>query len=437
MSQAAIKPEGNEMNSFFTTDLKDSDPTLQAAIDNELERQQTQIELIASENITSKAVLDAQGTVLTNKYAEGYPGRRYYGGCEYVDVVEDLARDRAKELFGAKYANVQPNSGSQANQGVMMALVKPGDTVLGMSLASGGHLTHGAAPNQSGKWFNAVQYGVGEDDALIDYDEVERLAKEHKPQLIIAGASAYPRVIDFARFRKIADEVGAYFMVDMAHYAGLVAGGSYPSPMEYADVVTTTTHKTLRGPRGGMILTNDLDIFKKINSAIFPGIQGGPLMHVIAGKATCFGEALKPEFKQYAQDIVDNARVLAKTLIDGGLDIVSGGTDSHIVLVDLRPKGVTGNITENALERAGMTCNKNAVPFDPEPPMVTSGVRLGTPAATTRGFGAAEWTQIGEWIIEVVDGLAANGEEGNAEVEKAVRAKVKDLCARFPIYPTL
>ncbi len=437
MSQAAIKPEGNEMNSFFTTDLKDSDPTLQAAIDNELERQQTQIELIASENITSKAVLDAQGTVLTNKYAEGYPGRRYYGGCEYVDVVEDLARDRAKELFGAKYANVQPNSGSQANQGVMMALVKPGDTVLGMSLASGGHLTHGAAPNQSGKWFNAVQYGVGEDDALIDYDEVERLAKEHKPQLIIAGASAYPRVIDFARFRKIADEVGAYFMVDMAHYAGLVAGGSYPSPMEYADVVTTTTHKTLRGPRGGMILTNDLDIFKKINSAIFPGIQGGPLMHVIAGKATCFGEALKPEFKQYAQDIVDNARVLAKTLIDGGLDIVSGGTDSHIVLVDLRPKGVTGNITENALERAGMTCNKNAVPFDPEPPMVTSGVRLGTPAATTRGFGAAEWKQIGEWIIEVVDGLAANGEEGNAEVEKAVRAKVKDLCARFPIYPTL
>lgn len=437
MSQAAIKPEGNEMNSFFTTDLKDSDPTLQAAIDNELERQQTQIELIASENITSKAVLDAQGTVLTNKYAEGYPGRRYYGGCEYADVVEDLARDRAKELFGAKYANVQPNSGSQANQGVMMALVKPGDTVLGMSLASGGHLTHGAAPNQSGKWFNAVQYGVGEDDALIDYDEVERLAKEHKPQLIIAGASAYPRVIDFARFRKIADEVGAYFMVDMAHYAGLVAGGSYPSPMEYADVVTTTTHKTLRGPRGGMILTNDLDIFKKINSAIFPGIQGGPLMHVIAGKATCFGEALKPEFKQYAQDIVDNARVLAKTLIDGGLDIVSGGTDSHIVLVDLRPKGVTGNITENALERAGMTCNKNAVPFDPEPPMVTSGVRLGTPAATTRGFGAAEWKQIGEWIIEVVDGLAANGEEGNAEVEKAVRAKVKDLCARFPIYPTL
>lgn len=437
MSQAAIKPEGNEMNSFFTTDLKDSDPTLQAAIDNELERQQTQIELIASENITSKAVLDAQGTVLTNKYAEGYPGRRYYGGCEYVDVVEDLARDRAKELFGAKYANVQPNSGSQANQGVMMALVKPGDTVLGMSLASGGHLTHGAAPNQSGKWFNAVQYGVGEDDALIDYDEVERLAKEHKPQLIIAGASAYPRVIDFARFRKIADEVGAYFMVDMAHYAGLVAGGSYPSPMEYADVVTTTTHKTLRGPRGGMILTNDLDIFKKINSAIFPGIQGGPLMHVIAGKATCFGEALKPEFKQYAQDIVDNASVLAKTLIDGGLDIVSGGTDSHIVLVDLRPKGVTGNITENALERAGMTCNKNAVPFDPEPPMVTSGVRLGTPAATTRGFGAAEWKQIGEWIIEVVDGLAANGEEGNAEVEKAVRAKVKDLCARFPIYPTL
>lgn len=425
------------MNDFFTSDLKNSDPDLFAAIRDELTRQQTQIELIASENITSKAVLDAQGTVLTNKYAEGYPGRRYYGGCEFVDVVENLARDRAKELFGAKYANVQPNSGSQANQGAMMAMVKPGDTVLGMSLAAGGHLTHGAAPNQSGKWFNAVQYGVREDDALIDYDEVEKLAKEHKPQLIIAGASAYPRVIDFARFRAIADAVGAYFMVDMAHYAGLIAGGSYPSPMPYADVVTTTTHKTLRGPRGGMILTNDLDLFKKINSAIFPGIQGGPLMHVIAGKATCFAEALKPDFKTYAKEIVDNAQILAQTLIDGGLDIVSGGTDSHIVLVDLRPKGVTGNTTEDALERAGMTCNKNAVPFDPQPPMVTSGVRLGTPAATTRGFGAAEWKQVGEWIIEVVDGLAANGEEGNAAVEKTVRAKVLDLCNRFPIYPTL
>lgn len=437
MSQAALKPDASSVNSFFTTDLEHSDPDLYAAIQDELERQQTQIELIASENITSKAVLDAQGTVLTNKYAEGYPGRRYYGGCEYVDVVEDLARNRAKELFGAKYANVQPNSGSQANQGVMMALVKPGDTVLGMSLAAGGHLTHGAAPNQSGKWFNAVQYGVRESDALIDYDEVEKLAKEHKPQLIIAGASAYPRVIDFARFREIADAVGAYLMVDMAHYAGLIAGGAYPSPMPHADVVTTTTHKTLRGPRGGMILTNDLEIHKKINSAIFPGIQGGPLMHVIAGKATCFAEALKPDFKDYAQAIAGNAKVLAQTLIDGGLDIVSGGTDSHIVLVDLRPKNVTGNITENALERAGMTCNKNAVPFDPQPPMVTSGVRLGTPAATTRGFGAAEWKQVGEWIIEVVDGLAANGEEGNAAVENAVRAKVKELCARFPIYPTL
>ncbi len=437
MSQAALKTEGHEMSEFFKTDLKDTDPVLQDAISKELNRQQTQIELIASENIVSKAVLDAQGTILTNKYAEGYPGRRYYGGCEYVDVVEDLARDRAKELFGVKYANVQPNSGSQANQGVMMALVKPGDTVLGMSLASGGHLTHGAAPNQSGKWFNAVQYGVREEDSLIDYDEVERLAKEHKPKLIIAGASAYPRVIDFKRFREIADMVGAYFMVDMAHYAGLIAGGSYPSPFPYADVATTTTHKTLRGPRGGMIVTNDLELHKKINSAIFPGIQGGPLMHVIAGKAACFGEALKPDFKDYAANIASNAKVLAQTLIDGGLDIVSGGTDSHIVLVDLRPKDVTGNITEEALERAGMTCNKNSVPFDPQPPMVTSGVRLGTPAATTRGFGAAEWKQVGEWIVEIVDGLAANGAEGNAAVENAVRAKVEALCARFPIYPTL
>lgn len=438
MSNAAIKDEAmSEVEGFFRNDIGVVDPEVKEAIDNELHRQQTQIELIASENITSKAVIDAQGSVLTNKYAEGYPGRRYYGGCEFADVVENLARNRAKELFGAKYANVQPNSGSQANQGVFTALLKPGDTILGMSLASGGHLTHGAAPNQSGKWFNAIQYGVRKEDDLLDYEEVERLAQEHKPQMIIAGASAYPRQIDFARFREIADSVGAYLLVDMAHYAGLIAGGSYESPVPHAHITTTTTHKTLRGPRGGMILTNDLDIFKKINSAIFPGIQGGPLMHVIAGKAVAYGEALKPEFKEYAKAIVDNARVLAATLKDGGADIVSGGTDSHIVLVDLRPKGLTGKDTEEALERAGITCNKNAVPYDPEPPMVTSGVRLGTPAATTRGFGTAEWTLVGEYILEVLDGLKANGVEGNEDVEKAVKAKVEALCARFPIYPTL
>jgi glycine hydroxymethyltransferase len=427
----------NEMTAdgFFTTHLKDADPAVFGAVREELNRQQTQIELIASENIVSKAVLEAQGTVLTNKYAEGYPGRRYYGGCEFVDVAEDLARDRAKQLFGCKYANVQPNSGSQANQGVMMALLQPGDTVLGMSLAAGGHLTHGAAPNQSGKWFNAVQYGVRKDNALIDYDAVERLAQEHKPKMIIAGASAYPRVIDFKRFREIADSVGAYLFVDMAHYAGLVAGGVYPSPIPHAHVTTTTTHKTLRGPRGGMILTDDLEIFKKINSAIFPGIQGGPLMHVIAGKAVAYGEALKPEFKVYAKAVLDNARILADTLKSGGFDIVSGGTDSHIVLLDLRPKNLTGDIAEKALERAGMTCNKNAVPFDPQPPMVTSGVRLGTPAATTRGFGPAEWKLVGEYINEVLDGLVAGGAEGNGAVEQAVKKKVEALCARFPIYP--
>lgn len=435
MSNAAMKEA--IVSGFFTDDLKNVDPDVYKATRDELHRQQNQIELIASENITSKAVLDAQGSVLTNKYAEGYPGRRYYGGCEFVDVVEDLARDRAKQLFGAKYANVQPNSGSQANQGVMQALLQPGDTILGMSLAAGGHLTHGAAPNQSGKWFNAIQYGVRESDALLDYEGMEALAREHKPKMIIAGASAYPRQIDFARFRKIADEVGAYLMVDMAHYAGLIAGGVYDSPVPHAHVTTTTTHKTLRGPRGGMILTNDLEIFKKLNAAIFPGIQGGPLMHVIAGKAVCFGEALKPDFKIYAKAVQENARVLADTLVAGGLDIVSGGTDSHIVLVDLRPKGVTGNITEAALERAGMTCNKNAVPFDPEPPMVTSGVRLGTPAATTRGFGPAEWKLVGEYIVEVLDGLKANGPEGNGEVEKAVKAKVQALCDRFPVYSSL
>lgn len=424
-------------NGFFTEELESRDPDVFGAIREELNRQQTQIELIASENIVSKAVLEAQGSVLTNKYAEGYPGRRYYGGCEFVDVVEDLARNRAKELFGAKYVNVQPNSGSQANQGVMMALLQPGDTILGMSLASGGHLTHGAAPNQSGKWFNSIQYGVRESDGLLDYDEAERLAKEHKPKMIIAGASAYSRQIDFKRFREIADSVGAYLMVDMAHYAGLIAGGAYDNPVPHAHVTTTTTHKTLRGPRGGMILTNDLDIFKKINSAIFPGIQGGPLMHVIAGKAVCYGEALKPEFKSYAKAIVENARILAAKLIDGGFDIVSGGTDSHIVLLDLRPKGLTGDITEAALERAHMTCNKNAVPFDPAPPMVASGVRLGTPAATSRGFGPAEWGLVGDYIIEVLNGLAQNGPEGNGAVEARVREKVEVLCARFPIYPDL
>ncbi len=420
---------------FFTQGLKNADQDIYNAIRGELERQQSQVELIASENIVSKAVLEAQGSVFTNKYAEGYPGRRYYGGCEYADVVEDLARDRAKELFGAKYANVQPNSGSQANQGVMMALLQPGDTILGMSLAAGGHLTHGAAPNQSGKWFNAIQYGVRESDSLLDYEEVERLAKEHKPKMIVAGASAYPRHIDFKRFREIADSIGAYLFVDMAHYAGLIAAGTYPSPVQHAHVTTTTTHKTLRGPRGGMILTNDLDIFKKINSAIFPGIQGGPLMHVIAAKAVCYGEALAPEFKVYGRAVIDNARMLAETLKNGGVDIVSGGTDSHIVLVDLRPKGLTGKDTEEALERAGMTCNKNAVPFDPAPPMVTSGVRLGTPAATSRGFGVAEFKLIGEYAIEVLDGLKNKGTDGNAAVESSVKAKIDVLCARFPIYP--
>lgn len=434
MGNAAEKLDTND-NGFFTEELKNVDADVYNAIQGELKRQQDGIELIASENIVSKAVLEAQGSVFTNKYAEGYPGRRYYGGCEFSDVIENLARDRAKELFGAKYVNVQPNSGSQANQGVMMALLQPGDTILGMSLAAGGHLTHGAAPNQSGKWFNAIQYGVRESDSLLDYEEVERLAKEHKPKMIVAGASAYPRQIDFKRFREIADSVGAYLFVDMAHYAGLIAAGTYPSPIPHAHVTTTTTHKTLRGPRGGMILTNDLEIFKKLNSAIFPGIQGGPLMHVIAAKAVCYAEALKPEFKIYGQAVIDNARALAEALKNGGCDIVSGGTDSHIVLVDLRPKGLTGKDTEEALERAGMTCNKNAVPFDPAPPMITSGVRLGTPAATTRGFGVEEFKLVGEYATEVLDGLVANGVDGNAAVEQAVKAKVDALCKCFPIYP--
>ncbi|CCG42134.1 serine hydroxymethyltransferase [Magnetospirillum molischianum] len=420
-------------SAFFTASLASSDPDIAAAVAHELERQQGQIELIASENIVSRAVLEAQGTVLTNKYAEGYPGKRYYGGCEFVDVVERLAIERACALFGCTYANVQPNSGSQANQGVFMALVQPGDTILGMSLAAGGHLTHGAAPNQSGKWFKAVQYGVRQQDALIDYSEVEALARTHRPKLIIAGGSAYPREIDFARFRAIADEVGAYFMVDMAHFAGLVAGGVYPNPLPHAHVVTTTTHKTLRGPRGGMILSNDPELGKKINSAIFPGIQGGPLMHVIAGKAVAFGEALSPEFKVYARQVVDNARVLADTLVRRGLDIVSGGTDSHLMLVDLRPKKLTGKAAEASLERAGMTCNKNGIPFDPEKPTITSGVRLGTPAATTRGFGTDEFRQVGELIGDVLDGLALNPED-NSAAEARARAEVTALCSRFPIY---
>lgn len=430
----AVKHANTQYETFFEGHLDEVDPAVSKAIQDELVRQQNQIELIASENITSRAVIEAQGSVLTNKYAEGYPGKRYYQGCANVDVTEGLAIERVKELFGAGFANVQPHSGAQANGAVMLGLLQPGDTILGMSLAFGGHLTHGAAPSQSGKWFNAVQYGTRKEDGLIDYDEVEALAREHKPKMIIAGASAYPRVIDWKRFREIADAVDAILFVDMAHYAGLVAGGSYPNPMEYAHVATSTTHKTLRGPRGGVILTNDEAIAKKINSAVFPGLQGGPLEHVIAGKAVAFGEALKPEFKQYAQDIVDNAKILAATLVDGGLDIVTGGTDSHIVLVDLRPKGLTGKAADEALEEAGITCNKNAVPFDPEKPFVTSGIRLGTPAGTTRGFGAVEWKEIGSLILEVLDGLVANGAEGNASVEAAVKDKVKNLCGRFPIY---
>ncbi len=429
--QRASNVEGFE--DFFTADLQQADPDLYAALQGELGRQQNQIELIASENIVSKAVLQATGSVLTNKYAEGYPGRRYYGGCEFADVAEQLAIDRAKKLFGCEFVNVQPHAGAQANGAVYTALIKPGDTLMGMSLAAGGHLTHGAPPNQSGKWFNAVQYGVRRQDALIDFDEVESLAQEHKPSIIVAGGSAYPRVIDFARFREIADAVGAYFMVDMAHFAGLVAAGVHPSPLPHAHVVTTTTHKTLRGARGGMILSNDPDLGKKINSAIFPGTQGGPLMHMIAGKAVAFGEALRPAFKAYAQAVVDNAKTLASTLSEGGLDIVSGGTDTHIVLVDLRPKGLTGNIAEQSLERAGLTCNKNGIPFDPEKPTVTSGVRLGTPAGTTRGFGQAEFAAVGAMIVEVLNGLAANG-ENNGAVEAAVRAQVEDLCRRFPVY---
>jgi len=419
---------------FFTNSVADTDPELARAIDNELARQQGEIELIASENIVSQAVLEAQGSVLTNKYAEGYPGKRYYGGCQYVDIAETLAIERAKQLFGVGFANVQPNSGSQANQGVYQALIKPGDTILGMSLDAGGHLTHGAKPNQSGKWFNAIQYGLRKQDGRVDMDQVRQLAREHRPKMLVAGFSAYSRVMDWAEFRAIADEVGAILFVDMAHVAGLVAGGVYPSPFPHAHVATTTTHKTLRGPRGGLILTDDEDIAKKINSAIFPGIQGGPLMHVIAAKAVAFREALAPEFKTYASQVVANAKVLADTLVKGGVDIVSGGTDNHLMLVDLRPKGLTGKATETALGRAHITCNKNAVPFDPEKPAITSGVRLGTPAGTTRGFGEAEFQHIGELIIEVLDGLKTNGDDNNGAVEAAVRARVKTLTDRFPIY---
>ncbi len=421
---------------FFSASLAESDPELAAAIRDELRRQQEQIELIASENIVSSAVLEAQGSVLTNKYAEGYPGRRYYGGCEFVDVAEQLALDRVKKLYDCGFANVQPHSGAQANQCVMLALCKPGDTILGMSLSAGGHLTHGAAPNLSGKWFNAVQYGVRKEDGLIDFDEVEALAREHKPRMIIAGGSAYPRIIDFERFARIAKEVGALFHVDMAHFSGLVAAGVHPSPLPHADVVTSTTHKTLRGGRGGMVLTNDPEIAKKINSALFPGLQGGPLMHVIAAKAAAFGEALKPSFRAYCATVVENAKVLASVLVENGCDMVSGGTDTHLMLVDLRPKGLTGRDAELSLDRAGITCNKNGVPFDPEKPMVTSGIRLGTPAATTRGFGPAEFRKVGELISQVLDGLAANPED-NGATEAAVREEVRALCRRFPIYPNL
>ena len=422
---------------FFTEPLSSRDPELFGAIRQELGRQRHEIELIASENIVSRAVMEAQGSVLTNKYAEGYPGKRYYGGCQYVDIAENLAIDRACKLFGCTFANVQPNSGSQANQGVFQALLKPGDTILGMSLDAGGHLTHGAAPNQSGKWFHAVQYGVRKQDLELNYDQVQELATEHRPKLIIAGGSAIPRIIDFKRMREIADSVGAYLLVDMAHFAGLVAAGLYPSPFPHAHVATTTTHKTLRGPRGGMILTNDEEIARKVNSAIFPGIQGGPLMHVIAAKAVAFGEALRPEFRTYQQQVIANAKALADELMKGGLDIVTGGTDTHLMLVDLRPKGVKGNATEKALGRAHITCNKNGIPFDTEKPTITSGVRLGTPAGTTRGFGEPEFRQIARWIIEVVDGLAQNGEDGNAAVETKVKAEVEALCQRFPIYPDL
>ena len=420
---------------FFTESLASRDPEVFKSVSDELGRQRDEIELIASENIVSLAVLQAQGSVMTNKYAEGYPGKRYYGGCQFVDVAETLAIERAKKLFDCAYANVQPNSGSQMNQAVFLALLKPGETFMGLDLNSGGHLTHGSPVNMSGKWFNVVSYGVRQQDQRLDMDAVREKARAHKPKLIIAGGTAYSRVWDWAAFREIADEVGAYLMVDMAHIAGLVAGGQHPSPLPHAHVVTTTTHKSLRGPRGGMILTNDEEIAKKVNSAVFPGLQGGPLMHVIAAKAVAFGEALRPEFRDYAAQIVKNARAMADELMKGGIDIVSGGTDNHLMLADLRPKKVTGKATEAALGRAHITCNKNGVPFDPEKPFITSGIRLGTPAGTTRGFAEPEFRQIARLIIEVVDGLAAHGDDGNAAVEAKVRAEVKALCDRFPLYP--
>jgi len=434
MSATDITPDATSTGPFFSKDLEESDSAVFKTLQDEFERQSNEIELIASENIVSKAVLQAAGSVLTNKYAEGYPGKRYYGGCQHVDETETIAIERACKMFDCTYANVQPNSGSQANQGVFLALIKPGDTIMGLSLDAGGHLTHGARPNLSGKWFNAVSYGVDERTHLIDYDEVAKLAKEHQPKLIVAGGSAYPREIDFARFRAIADEVGAYLMVDMAHFAGLVAAGEHPSPFPHAHVATTTTHKTLRGPRGGMILTNDEAIGKKLNSAIFPGLQGGPLMHIIAAKAVAFGEALTPEFKTYAKQVKENAKALGETLKEAGFDLVSGGTDTHVLLVDLRPKGLKGNAAEKALGRANITCNKNGIPFDPEKPIVTSGIRLGSPAGTTRGFGIAEFKQIGQMICEVLEGLEKNGPEGNEAVEQAVKEKVVALCNKFPLY---
>ena len=417
--------------SFFEDSLSVKDPEIYKAIQDELLRQQQHIELIASENIVSRSVLDAQGSIMTNKYAEGYSGRRYYGGCEYVDLAEDLAISRACELFDSKYANVQPHSGSQANQAVFQALLKPGDTILGMSLDAGGHLTHGAKPNQSGKLFNAIQYGVKKEDSLIDFNELESLANQHKPKLIIAGGSAYPRVIDFAKFREIANNINAYLLVDMAHFAGLVASKTYPSPVPIADIVTTTTHKTLRGPRGGLILTNNEDISKKINSAIFPGIQGGPLMHTILAKAVAFGEALRPEFVNYSQNVIDNAKILSQTLLEDGFDIVSGGTDSHLVLLDLRPKGIKGNEAEDVLGKANITCNKNGVPFDPEKPTITSGIRLGTPAATTRGFKEKQFKQVGSWILQILDNVNS---KQSSKVISEVKREVLDLCSEFPIY---
>ncbi|MEE2774456.1 MAG: serine hydroxymethyltransferase [Pseudomonadota bacterium] len=423
-----------EKNNFFNKSLSSADPDIWTSINSELARQHEEIELIASENIASLAVMQAQGSVMTNKYAEGYAGRRYYGGCQYVDVAEELAIDRACKLFKSKYANVQPNSGSQANQAVFLALLQPGDTFLAMDLNAGGHLTHGAKPNQSGKWFKAIHYGVKKDTSIIDYEEVRQLAEEHKPKLIIAGGSAVPRQIDFEAFRKIADSVNAFLHVDMAHFAGLVAAGEHPNPLKYADVVTTTTHKTLRGPRGGLILTNSEILSKKLNSAIFPGLQGGPLMHVIAAKAVAFAEALKPEFKEYQQQVIANAKCLGKTLTDGGLELVTNGTDTHLLLVDLRPKNVFGNDTERSLGHANITCNKNAIPFDPAKPTITSGIRLGTPAGTTRGFGEKEFSLIGNWIVEVINGLEKNGPEGNREIEESIKSKVKKLCNEFPIY---